>query len=363
MYQLYESNNTQSYPVKMHPRLENLRRLEQQNYEKVQKHYRNTTYFTKGEHPLVTLLRQLPDFTGQDYRAYYYLIKDNYLKYASAVDFTCEQRAAGTKSRHNFTGDGYPDVIIGLGGEPFIRDWLIGWRDLEPIKVIRHGRTGLRYLPFDGRDTTTEKDPTPVVYTVDVPMLALQYILYRNYVAENKLDAETYTHFLMMYPLVNLLRSYNNQAVINRMHAAFFGLGGDQLVTPSIAVTDNHNLLDELIEYQLDALAGTTIKNVRHHMLYYPTLWGDGYQAVKVPDVLDVRPTTWAWEASKLSLIWCTLKMQHLHLGALTDLINSLKRSLTELESGRMMMAGNVDQATRSWMLNTMGDIRTLLDR
>lgn len=363
MYQLFEANLTLNYPVKMHPRLENLRRLEQQNYEKVQRHYRDTTYFTKGEHPLVTLLRQLPSFTGQDYRQYYYLIKDNYLKYASAVDFTCEQRAAGTKSRHNFTGDGYHDVIIGLGGEPFIRDWLIDWRDLEPVKVIRHGQTGLRYLPLDGRGGASEKQTTPVVYTVNVPLLALQYILYRNYVAENKLTEETYTHFLMKYPLVNVLRSYNDQVVINRMHTGFYGLGGGDLITPSVAITDNHHLLDEIIDHQLDALDRVTVKNLQHHMLYYPTLACNGYQAVQVPDVLEVRPTTWAWEASKLHLIWYFLQMQHNHLGSLTDTVNRLKRSLIELENARLMDVGNVDPAVRTGFHTTLDDIRTLLDR
>lgn len=173
-------------------------------------------------HPLVRLLMSLNVPLSMEPMIYRGYVAE--LTYPLARSFrfasTASQGQVFTPSM--FYGDNVSEAIL-LHKEDFdltgIED---RWKDLQPIRVLYHPQTDLNLHVPDGRHPSVESGMA--VVAINLPMLALQYKLWRRWERGAVVDESprTVMQFLMAFPLPNMLYSHLDTAIFNRLFSIYF---------------------------------------------------------------------------------------------------------------------------------------------
>ena len=201
------------------------------------------------------------------------------------------------------------------------------WQDLRPIQFLYHEHTNLNYqlgVP-DGGDA--------VAYiTINLPMLAWQYLEWARWRQVNHVDENTY-EFIKKYPMFNSLYSYLDISLFNRHYYRLTGVAiPDDPIYREIPLANVEHLLQKSNLYILDTILKQH-RTVAQCLYYTPGFFLDNSLQLTIkPQVVKTRQSQWVLEYFRLPYI---------HYGLLASgesgytidsgVLSTLKRELTAI--------------------------------
>lgn len=303
MLNLFTSDVTTNYGNMLTPLHNRLVDISQRNMEKALNHWRSNGSSILNTHLVLKLIKEIPVPSGDltqlslnNVRKYYDEIRDKDYQYGNKFNLTSSTRY-GAIAKSQFYDDSVDEIII-TNSTPFDPQMISNWRDAEPIRVHRHPYN-VTYYGLLARKTDLGGNGIAVL-SVNIPLLALQYLMWLREEAKYKnSNGQEYvqpTHmFVAKYPIPNLLKSHNDIAIINRTIGRYENdLKETRDVRQVFWLSDEVALLDQVIVKIVVELK----RQERFWpavLLHLPTVWRNGHDAVKLPIDIEVRQNRWAW--------------------------------------------------------------------
>lgn len=328
MFSLFQNPGTPRQPRYEIPELNNGFLALKNNVAKLKQYCRNTAGKVDGQNALLQLLYKLPIALYDDVQFYYDQIHSLNQELASAVRFSnvatkgrahrdilfsksLELPIALTDGKYRCN---YTDLV--LRGE---------WKDLAPIRFLRHSCSDLRLERFNGY---THQEGLSV-YLVDIPLLALQYHCWsleeRSKPQQERLGP---MHFLAMYPLPNAVESWLDVAWLNRCIAKA-ELEGYSTKPPvpnlPIHFPLNHRYMEngsDEIAYRL-RMGGKSYADLLR-MCRVPFA-GTAEELLRLPSYYITESVRWALGAGQIGWVWWLVRNDNGNNGAQN---NSISREI-----------------------------------
>ncbi len=272
------------------------------NLERVLTYNRLYPFALPGQHFLVKLLAAIAGSLATPLERYY----DRVDSLALGLSMTLGMTSSYNRGRvHDgvFYGEGCTEVLL-LDDDYF--DYFKAherWQEAQPIKVLEHPKSDLRFLPPLGRTTSPEQGL--VVISINIAMLA---VMYRAFELQKQRVGGTKSmyHFLGGWVIPNMLRSHVDIAVFNRYKRGALGIS-DHQNEPTLGhpfrLAEYGYIVDECVQWSLEHVK-------RQHRNFHTTL--SNLPAVRAPNMLhallmpDMPPTLqvdWALHAARLQAI------------------------------------------------------------
>lgn len=307
------------------------------NLATVVQYYRNNPMAVPSSHLLVRLLHGITVPQGMSVDRYY----DNVDAIALNLSMALKMTSSIYKGRvfdGEFYGKDSPEIIIGHN------DWFnpeqahTNWRNLQPVKILRHPFTNLGLHVPNGKRSGTEQGFS--VISINIPLLAIQYRAFR--MEEQRLadymgttDQRSMYQFLHMYPLTNALFTQLDQTVFNRIEALFYGKPmGESLRRHSFFLTDFSAKMTEAQLKILDSIERNG-KSFNIVLETIPAVVRDTLQEVaQLPDMAPTRQVRWALVIARLE--WMVFLFGSAKGAASTrnqQEVSAIKRTLTKMRS------------------------------
>lgn len=269
-------------------------------------HYRRASYSVEANHLLATLLQSINVPLSLNSERYYSNIFPNALATANALKFTTPF-GTGNLFKGVFFNKSITEVVIAHVEEFNMEKVERNWENVTPVRVLRHPFTNLRLQVPNGRYIATESGIAFIA--VNVALLAVQYRAFvfsenfkqsvdKSYVPRNVMQ------FLHAYVLPNMLESYLDYALFNRMDA----LANDRPMyyLSHASVINQHNYqpqVDSVYTKVLDVLNKTSYTAPAILAAVPSCSTPDMRSVMFVPDVAPTRQILWSTVASRLPMI------------------------------------------------------------
>jgi len=221
MYSLVDVDPKKEYGVVKLPEWKAVQDGLKRNLVAMLSHYRHNSYSVAPDHLLVQLLQSINVPLSLNSDRYYSNISINALPVANSFQLTTPF-GSGKLFRGVFFSKTIQEVIIGFD-EAFNMDKVEAqWQDATPVRVLRHPFNNLNLQIPNGRFLSPETGLA--VIAVNVSLLAVQYRAFRNAeMLKQKADPNyvqrNMQQFVHMYVLPNMLESYLDYALFNRINA------------------------------------------------------------------------------------------------------------------------------------------------
>lgn len=223
----------------------------QQAITKIQAFHRNNPKSLNGSHFLVKLLGSLNISHRLDDDIFVWKVDDWADDLSMALKMTSSIYRGKLFRPGVFYGDKVGEAIIATT-DPFdVEDAIEHWQDLQPIRVLTHPFCDFDLAIPNGRGHSVGGGLA--VITVNIPMLALQYKIWRRWERSVNQDSpQSIMQFLHMLPIPNMLESQTNIAILNRIMNQYFG---GEIPTPkpahSFYITNWGNEVDDVVSVYL----------------------------------------------------------------------------------------------------------------
>ncbi len=347
MYRLFQQRPITSKGLVLFPDFAYARAGLRQQAAKVVQHYRVNKKIVRSDNILIRLINTVSCQYGSNPYRYVQLVADETTRIAMTLHLTSEA-TQGTVFHHMLFGQDSNEIII-LNNDPFVMvDVEKKWMDLEPIKVLRHPHADTNMVVFNSALPSTYYDhSTPVdntnlyIVSINLPMLMLQYALWYESLADNKIGLESTANFLATYPLLNMIHSYLDYAIFNRFANFVNGKGNTVLRNQhSFMVINYYDRIDRTLEGLFESFKtkrldfATTLMSVP---VIFEKDWFDTVFHSNPPQ--PTRQIAWAMNLAILPTISTLLKIDAANQGgeyknpANTQWYNYLKIALKKLES------------------------------
>ena len=222
MYDLFHPEGTTNSGGLALPALRRIRDGLLASIDKVRQYRAINPQTLNAAHPLIRLLQSVNVSLALEPEYYVDRVTDITFNLARVLGYTSPVSVGHVFSPSMFYGTGVSDLILATD-EPFdLTNIEQTWPSLRPIRVIAHPLTDLRLHVPDGKFTAEQ--PGVAVIAINIPMLALQYRMWRKW-ERGSLAAEspmTVAQFLMGYPLPSMLYSHLDVAIFNRIFSLAF---------------------------------------------------------------------------------------------------------------------------------------------
>jgi hypothetical protein len=269
-------------------------------------HYKNMAYSVPPDHMLVRFLQSLDVPMALSNSRYYANLFDNALSVANALHMTTPF-GTGNVFKGVFFNKNISEVLIAFT-EDFNMDKVDKeWEYLTPVRVLRHPFTTLKLQVPNGKFVSP--DTGTAVFAVNAPLLAVQY---RAFVRSENLRRETSPdyvprnaqQFVHAYVLPNILESYLDYALFNRMNCLFNDL-------PMMEFSVNSVIHQPNLQSQVDGIYQKVISVLLKSKYTAPMTLAaipcfssiDMRSLIFVPDVVPTRQILWSTILSKLPLL------------------------------------------------------------
>lgn len=193
----------------------------ERNIARVQDFYRNNPRGLAGGHFLTKLLRSLNISHQMEDDIFVWKVTD----FADDISRTLKMTSAVSRGRlfeqGVFYGPHVGEAIVATT-DPFDVDAAVAdWQNLQPIRVLAHPFCDFDMALPNGR--THSRGTGLAVITVNIPMLALQYKVWRRWERSVNHDSpQSYMQFLHALPIPNMLHTHVNISILNRIMNQFF---------------------------------------------------------------------------------------------------------------------------------------------
>lgn len=197
-----------------------LRDMLQQNLAKAIDYYRTSRTWIDSRHPLCVLLGSLDASIGLEADVFNGKVVDQTFELAKILNYTSPVSIGTVRNQSMLYGAGTAEAAM-LSTDSYDTFSLAkNWRELAPVRVLRHPRTDMWLWPLNGGFPSTEGGIACL--DINLPMLASQYRMWM--LTEARLldgNVDPIPAFLSRYPLNNALVSHFDLAFFNRLRATY----------------------------------------------------------------------------------------------------------------------------------------------
>jgi len=270
---------------------------------------RENTRGVVGSHFLVHLLYNVNVSLNYDLPIYLNKVESMSYDLAMALKMTSAfykgkvHDKNGFYSKFNVSG-GLKEIFIANTDDFNVFDFEKNWKDYESIRVMYHPMTDLSLTVPDGYQTFGYEGN--VVLSINIPMLAGQYYLWRK---ERRLMDEAYEprsieQFIQEIPIPNMLKSQTDIVIMNRFIHLYFGLPIRASYSKHpFQIPDYSNRLNQLQKQAITELLPRKL-DFDDILFKIPLVFASSYhEIIKIPEYTFTRTIAWAITLSRLPLI------------------------------------------------------------
>jgi hypothetical protein len=199
------------------PELERLLTLHRENTTRTQAYYRQQSFATASNHPLVRLIEQFPAPSYPlDLIHYQERVEANMQRLAQHFRW-CTPTTVGRSQVPGLLFDERSEELMIAHHQPrSLIEFDTDWAQWAPLRYLSHSRTTLA-LPFPHGKHAIQTHAVSVIL-IDIPLLACQYACW--FQQQRRAEyARTPMQFLINYPLNNALPSFQDVAFLNQLLA------------------------------------------------------------------------------------------------------------------------------------------------
>jgi len=309
-------------------------KAQNRNLERVVNYYKNKDYAVKSDHLMVRLIHSLPSSHGIDLQRYLYMVEDLVPDLSQAFDFNSSVNFGKTQYPGTFLGEDSEETIV-LHSEKFsLADIKLKWKKYEPIRFLKHPKSDLGLRMPLGEGYSDEVGPSVIL--INLPMLAAQYVLWKESIADEEYQ-ETTMQFLVKHPIANSLNSYQQIVMLNILYNLFSGKEVSD-------VGDDHSFyLNTYYEKTVDGLTDLLHMNVQRKQSFLEFIETAELlnektirEVVAIPKMAWTRQVIWALVISRLNTVAFLLLWDERTDGDLNrEPIKRIGRSLKQIKSDR----------------------------
>ena len=233
---------------------------------------------------------------------------------------------------------GCNELILSVTSEDSADELIKDWRNLEPVRVLEHPLSNLKYMIPNGRPSNVESGLA--VISIDIPKLMVMwrgYILTQQSLREENDSASTSLgSFIARYVLANMLKSQTDLVIINRMINLFRGAPmGDSILHYNFYISDYTEMLDDGLMDGLKRITELPM-SYRDVLNQIPSIFND--YPLGMPDIAETRQVWWALFLTRFRLTNFLFDVagergRHFNRG----LLNAFKINIRELRSDNIL--------------------------
>lgn len=315
-------------------RLDYLINQQRSNLKRVEDYYKNQSGSVKSNHILVQILQTLPVDPNLPTHQYLFMISDYIDEIASTFNLAYSTNYGSALNESAFLSDNVEEIII-LNKERFDNGNVSSkWKDIKAIRFLSHPGTDLNLDLPNGQNYSGPGGVS--VITINLPLLALQYRLWKESVKHLE-NTPTTMQFIYRYVLPNMINSYQDVSMFNITYKLFIG---EKLEN----INDHHpfylnSFYEETIE-EIGEVIRTRLKRKEsfYEFLEATSLMGDKSlrKVIELPKLPKTRQVIWSLILARLFLadmliIW-DLRTGGSHN---KEEIKKLKRSLKQITNDK----------------------------
>lgn len=332
MFRLFNLKENVGLPIKHGSDWYNVATGLRNDLDKVIRYYNTHTMSVASDHILAHVLLNINVPLSLNIDRYYSNVMNNANDLSRVLGFSSSVNY-GRLFKGKFYCRDNVELIFSVIEDFDYEEALTNWRTLEPIKVMRHPFSGLG-LPFPNTKKNSS-DNGLCITEINIPLLCIQYRSFRY--AERALFNENPDYvernlyqFIHMYPLANMLRSYQDMVLFNRMNCLSYGIPfGEDYYRHPFHITDWRDRLNKsqviILDYIKKGAYDFTMMLRSVPML----TCGDLETFSKLPDVVLTRQAMLTLFSSRLNIIAWIMKMNRdsfYNNNKNNDVINRLNR-------------------------------------
>lgn len=271
--------------------------------ERVKKYRRENPRNITGGHLLLRLMGSIPYSNGPTDQVFNDKISDVALLFTQSLKMTSALSRGQLWRPGPFLGNKVQEVIIADTDQWDVKAGLERWEELSPIRYLYHPMTSLNMPVADDQFASTESGIA--VISINIPMLASQYRAWRRANSVVDESPRTVGQFLQAYPLPNMLDSYADIAILNRLTNLYFGIESprDTERHHTFFVTNWDKEVDSLLERWL-LLASSKRWDFDTLVSHIPTVSSeDLHETLRLPEQAYSTQISWAVLLARVMLI------------------------------------------------------------
>lgn len=304
MYELFRQPATRFRGRFHFPETDFLRRQYTAQKEQVKTHYRRFPKRVDSDNHFGRLLVHIPLRWDLDDRNYIRFVEDMHVGVSRAYGFTSPIHRGRVHEDGVTLGRNTSEIVL-VSDEGFELPEGDGWRDLSPLRYLYHTRVDLGFPIPNNHDTVRGH----AVVTANIPMLAYQYRCWLKEQQERFRDVadgqtESVFRFMGSYPLVNLIDSYFDIAVFNRLTKLSKGHGLPKLPVPHpFYLTDYSQRVDRYCQKIIETQANRS-GDLEQVVYTTPLILKESlYEVMYLPGDPVTRHNEWALQVARLPYV------------------------------------------------------------
>lgn len=315
MHSIYSNQSTIAYGTPKNPNWIYVKNGLLANLKTVIEFYRKNPMAVQSNHFLVKLLQSITIPQSQHIERYYNNVDALSLNLSMALKMT-SSIFKGHLFDGVFLGKNNYELLIAHSDGFNPNEAHSNWKNLRPVEFLSHQRSDLGLNLPDGINTGVEEGLA--VYVIDIPLLAIQYRAFRiNERLLNSIDtSKSVMQFIHMYVLPNMLYSYLDHAIFNRISALELGKPfGESKKQHSFFLTDYS---DKITHVQIDILNLLKKENKTFDGMLKSIpmiVKNNADDLMALPDIALTRQCLWSLVLSRLPELLFLVKLSKESIG------------------------------------------------
>ncbi len=331
MYKIFEKKYSESNSVIKPPEFELVKRVYSYQIDTIVSYYRDSVKVVPNQHLLCRILNLFTPSIDYDLDTFVSIVYTRSPYVAKHFKFTSEISYGDLFMDVFYKG---PQVIM-YNEEYFsIYDGVKNWRDLKPIKVLKHPISNLSFLLPEPKRYPTKESGLSCI-SVNLPMLVLQYREYlKNELLKPDGERGGVQEFVARYVLPNMLYSHIDICIVNRFYNLYYNRTNVDIEISKhpMLVIDYSRRVDNVLKQIVKYLGNKTLP-YSGYLKLIPSIYSeDAQEALMVPEHVKTRQNWWAFYLCRLDLIKMLLDLGGQHGKARNgELISRMKVDVKRL--------------------------------
>lgn len=268
---------------------------------RVVEHLRNRNWYVYNTHILVKLLGSIAVERELDLFEYHRRVSSIALDLAKTLGISSSLHKAVGKDSY-MLGDRYTEIYVAINEHVDLLTVEDNWKDLQPVKFLRHDVTSLDFTPLDGR---RDEGYGKAVIQIDVVKLALQY---RSWYLDQKdkgvEDIPTLGSFVASYPTANAMYTFHDHCIWNRFRAIYNGETPDDKSTVlPFLVPSSKDMVDKYLKYCVNQIERKSMTFDMMQKQVELITAKDAFELNRLPTFFISRQVEWAIFISRMRTI------------------------------------------------------------
>lgn len=304
MFELFDKPTEINYQQITLPQFMYLKGNLKRDLVKVESYYASWVTSIRNDHLLVRLLGGLNVSFKRELQNYVDVIHDNLGLFCNPLKITNSLGYGKVFTPGVFYGMHTSEIIIADETRFDVYYAYKNWRDLKPIRVLRHPFTDLNMALPRGREYESREYGIAVI-SINVAMLGLMYRAWRAFEDNQNREAQYgIRHFIAMYVIPSMVGSHFDISLFNRMVSMYFDEDVvDYEKAHAFFVTDRTAEVDDYLKKEIHMLKRrrmtfeailNTVPCVESRTLA---------DVMRQPDVVPTRQVKWGLVIAQLPLI------------------------------------------------------------